>query len=143
MAATKSGVVLQDGEQLIVELEAELWATTSNFFLNMGLTIMKVIMKILGTSMKGFVVVTNKRIIEVNTKKVCFVFTMSREIKCIMPHCLLNVGYAREGTLACFCPVYCLVYGGHSMMPRRVRLKGFDEDQAAKLAGEVFNAIGK
>lgn len=30
MEKTKSGIILEDGEKLVVELEAELWATSSN-----------------------------------------------------------------------------------------------------------------
>ena len=30
MADLKSGLILKDGEQLVMEIEAELWATSSN-----------------------------------------------------------------------------------------------------------------
>jgi len=141
--AVKSGVKLSDGEQVIVELEAEMWPVTKNYFVNLGTQIIKFFAGICGTKYKGYVIVTNKRIIEISKSTFCFAFTTGSVVRSIMPHSILDVGYERVGIfLGCFCPAYFLFYHGHTRS-RSVKLMGFNEEQAAKLASDVYNAIGK
>ena len=65
MEKLKSGVVLTEGETLVAELEAELWATSANPFAKLVGQVVKFINLILGNKRKGYVVITNKRVIEV------------------------------------------------------------------------------
>ena len=67
MEKLKSGVVLTEGETLVAELEAELWATSANPFAKLVGQVVKFINLILGNKRKGYVVITNKRVIEVSS----------------------------------------------------------------------------
>jgi hypothetical protein len=142
MSTLKSGIALADNEKLVMELEAELWATDPNPIMRVVQTIFKVIAKILGTKVKGFVVITDKRVIEVETKIVCFAFTAGRAVRYILPRSIMDVGYTRQGTfLGCFCPMYYLYYKSITGRINEVLLKGSDEPGAMKAASAFYEAI--
>ncbi|WP_461248730.1 hypothetical protein, partial [Treponema sp. R6D11] len=67
MATLASGIALADGENLVMEIEAELWATSSNPIAQFFGAIQRFFALIFGFKQKGFVVITNKRVVEVKT----------------------------------------------------------------------------
>lgn len=81
MAELKSGVILMEGEALVAELEAELWATSSNPVAQTLGDITKFISGILGFKKKGFLVITNQRVVEVFDQINCYVFNTGRTVK--------------------------------------------------------------
>ena len=73
MSDLKSGLILEEGESLVMEIEAELWATSSNpLAIALG-KIQKFFAKILGYRVNGFLVITNKRVVEVKKVIECYV----------------------------------------------------------------------
>ena len=74
MSDLKSGLILEDGESLVMEIEAELWATSSNPMAMALGQIEKSIAKILGRKVEGYLVITNKRVVEVSKEIVCYCF---------------------------------------------------------------------
>ena len=71
MSDLKSGLILEEGESLVMEIEGELWATSSNRVAMALGQIKKFFAKIFGHRINGFLVITNKRVVEV-TKEITF-----------------------------------------------------------------------
>lgn len=140
MANLKSGITLQADETLVMELEAELWATSSNPLAKAIGSIKKVISKILGFKKSGFVVITNKRVVEVSTTIECYVFKTGQDVKYLLPSSVKEVGYERVTTCGCFCPAFYLYYEGHTQKTR-VLLSGADEAEAQKVVDAFYRAI--
>jgi hypothetical protein len=123
-----------------MEIEAELWATSSNPIAQFIGAIAKFIAMILGTRMKGFLVITNKRVIEVKTTIGCYCFTIGRQVKYVLPSSVKEIGYDRTATFLCCCPAFHLYYEGFTQRTS-VLLKGVDEAGAKKAADAFYNAI--
>lgn len=143
MSTLKSGVVLANGENLVIELEAELWATSSNPIARFFGAILKIFYLILGIKQNGYVVLTDKRVIEVRENKACWVFNTAKEIKYVMPSSVKEVGYTKEGTFCgCFCQAYHLYYDAFTQRTS-ILLKGMHEKETAELVDKFYNAISK
>lgn len=140
MADLKSGLILEQGESLVMELKAELWATSSNPLAKAIGSIKKVISKILGFKKSGFVVITNKRVVEVSTTINCYVFKTGQDVKYLLPSSVKEVGYERVATCGCFCPAFYLYYEGHTQKTR-VLLSGANEAEAQKVVDAFYKAI--
>lgn len=65
MATLKSGLILGENEHLVVELEAELWATSSNPISLLIGNIVKFLNLLIGFKRKGYVVITDLRVVEI------------------------------------------------------------------------------
>lgn len=143
MNKLKSGVILNEGEKLVVELEAELWASSSNPIAKFIGACWRIIALIIGIKKKGFVIVTNKRMIEVRQNIACWVFNTAKEITYVLPSSVKEVGYVKEGTfLGCFCQAYFLYYDAFTQRTS-VQLKGFNEQQTQALVDTVYTTISQ
>jgi len=142
MAGLASGVVLADGEQLVMEIEAELWASSSNPIAQLLGNIAKFCAKICGFKMKSFLVVTDKRVIQVGTQILCWCITAGRQVKYVLPSSVKEIGYNRVATCGAFCPAYYLYYDSFTQRSS-FQLKGSDEAGAAKAATAFYNAIAR
>ena len=140
MSNLKSGIQLLEGENLIVELEAELWATSSNPIARFFGGIKKFLAAITGNSRSGFIVVTDKRVVEVATVKRCFCFTVGREVKYVLPNSVKEVGYTRGATFLCCCPAYYFYYESFTQRTS-ILLKGTNEAEAQKIVDAFYRAI--
>jgi hypothetical protein len=132
--------MLADDEKLVMEIEAELWATSSNPIARLIGEISRIISMILGYRKKGFLVITDKRVIEVITYIMCWCITFSKEVKYVLPSSVKEIGYSRTATCGCFCPMYLLYYEGFTQRTK-VQLKGADESGALKAANAFYAAI--
>ena len=61
----KSGLILNEGEKLVIELEAELWATSQNPIAKAIGQIRRAIAGLLGSKREGYIVITDKRVVEI------------------------------------------------------------------------------
>jgi hypothetical protein len=138
--ALQSGINLEPGENLVMEIEAELWASSSNPIAQAIGAIKRIFAAIFGFKVKGFWVITDKRVVEVAVQVACYVFTVGRQVKFILPSSVKEIGYTRETTCGCFCPMYKLYYEGFTQLSS-VQLKGADEAAAMKAANSFYNAI--
>jgi hypothetical protein len=139
----KSGVVLKENETLVMELEAELWAKSSNPIARFLGSIYKLIALILGIKRHGYVVITDQRVIEVTCVKSCWIFDTSKKITYIMPASIKEVGYTKEATfLGCFCHAYTLYYEGWTQ-GTSVLLKGADEKEAQRIVEAFYHVLNK
>lgn len=140
MADLKSGLILEEGESLVMEIEAELWATSSNP-ISMALgQVRKFFAKILGHKVDGYLVITNKRVVEVTKEIICYIFNNGTTVKYLLPSSVKEIGYVRKATCFCFCPAYYLYYEGFTQRTS-VMLSGADEKTAQKTVDAFYKAI--
>lgn len=140
MERLKSGLVLGEGEKLVVELEAELWSTSANPIARFFGQIRKTIGKILGFSVSGFVVITDRRVVEVRSTKHCYVFNTGKEIKYLLPSSVKEIGYYKESTCFVFCPAYYLYYDAFTQRTA-IQLTTGDEVETQKVVDAFYKAI--
>lgn len=140
MANMKSGVILNEGENLVMELEAELWATSSNPIAKLWGSIMKLIGMILGVRKEGYVVITDKRVVEVTRGKFFWVFDSGKVIRYLLPSSIKEVGYTKEPTFFCFCQAYHLFYDAFTQRTT-VLLSDVNEAGAQRVVDAFYNAL--
>jgi len=139
----KSGVVLDEDETLEVALEAELWAGSSNPIARFFGACARIISLILGTKKYGFIIITNKRILEVSKTTSCWIFNSGKEVKNVLPSSVTEVGYTAHGTFCgCLCQAYYLYYEACTQKTS-ILLKGANEEEAASVATAVYDLIAK
>lgn len=142
MPELKSGILLNEGETLIMELEAELWASSSNPAAKLIGNIQKFLAKLFGIKIKGFVVVTDQRVIEVTNTVKCYAFNVGRNVKYVLPSSIKEIGYQKSATCGCFCPAYSLYYEAFTQ-ETSVLLQCATDDEAQKIVDVFYNAIFK
>jgi hypothetical protein len=140
MAALKSGVTLGENEKLVMEIEAELWASSANPFAQAVGSFYKVLAAILGFKKKAFWVITDKRVVEVSTQVACWCITLGRQVRYILPSSVKEIGYTRKAACGIFCPAYYLYYESFTQLSS-LQLKGANEDGAVKAANAFYAAI--
>ena len=140
MSELKSGLILEDGENVVMEIEAELWATSSNPIMRALGAIKKFFAMILGNRRHGFLVITNKRVVEVRKFVACYCFNVGTEVKYLLPNSVKEVGYRRMATCGCFCPAYYLYYESFTQTTE-VMLNGSDSREAQKTVDAFYRAI--
>jgi len=140
MAALKSGITLAENEKLVMEIEAELWASSSNPIAQFLGSLQRIFAAILGFKKKGFLVITDKRVVEISTQVACWCITVGRQIKYVLPSSVKEIGYTRSATCGCFCPAYYLYYESFTQRTP-IMLKGADEAGALKAADAFYAAI--
>jgi len=140
MATLKSGIALSENEKLVMEIEAELWAISSNPVAQFLGAVQRVFAAILGFKKKGFWVITDKRVVEVSLQMSCWCITSGRRVKYVLPSSVKEIGYTKNATCGCFCPAYYLYYESFTQISS-VLLKGANEDDALKAANAFYAAI--
>lgn len=142
MANLKSGIILKEGENLVMELEAEMWATSSNPIAKLWGSIVKFLNKLIGVKRDGYVVITDQRVVEVVKHKVLWVIDAGKYITYLMPSSIKEVGYTKEPTCFCFCQAYYLFYEGFTQRTN-VLLQSSNEAEAQRIVDAFYNALTK
>lgn len=141
MATLKSGLILGENEHLVVELEAELWATSSNPIALLIGNIVKFLNLLIGFKRKGYVVITDLRVVEIIQFKALWVLNTGKSVKYVLPSSVKEVGYTKEGTCCgCFCQAYNLYYDAFTQRTS-VLLSDVDEAGAQKVVDAFYKAI--
>lgn len=138
--STKSGVILDSGEQIVQEIEAELFAESSNPIMRAIGAVLKFVYLILGIKEKGFLVITNKRIHRVTTSVRLWFITTDRDLSYVLPSSVQQVGYIKSPTCWFFCPKYEFYYKTHVGM-LRWEVKSFNEKEMKGLVDNFYNAL--
>ena len=139
----KSGIVLGENENLVMELEAELWATSQNPIAQIIGQVKKLIGLLFGIKREGFVVITDKRVVEVIQTKACWVLNTGKVVTYLMPNSIKECGYAKEGTVCgCFCQAYTFYYEGWTQCTS-ILLKGAEEKDAQHVVDVFYKALRK
>jgi len=147
MTELKSGIVLAEGETLVMELKAGFWLPSSSF--NPIVIVMLAIMKfitmiigfILGVRTKMFLVITDRRVIEVSEQIIWWCIPIGRSLTYVTPDSVKEVGFIKKKRFWCFCPIYCLYYAS---LTRRSAFKmiGADEATVLKTVDVFYAAVG-
>ena len=141
MAELKSGLILGQDEHLVMELEAELWASSQNPLARLWGKCVKFINLLFGNKRKGFIVITDKRVVEVIEFKACWVLNAGKDVKYVLPSSVKEVGYTKEGTcFGCFCQSYNLYYDAFTQRTS-VLLPVSEEAEAQKVVDAFYKAI--
>jgi hypothetical protein len=142
MSNLKSGLVLQDGEQVVVELEAELWSVSGNPIARFFGKLHRIISGFLGYRKKGFLVITDRRVVEILTIYQCYVFNTDKHVKYVLPASVREVGFTRETTCGVFCPEFKLYYEANTQSTS-ILLPTNDEKECQRYVDAFYNAISK
>lgn len=105
-------VTLIPGEQIVFELEADFWNLGNNPIQKAIGKFMRLVAKILGHRIHGYLTVTNMRVIETKEEIQCYCIPTSKSSKVILPHSVKEVGYTMEKVCGVFCPTYFFYYEG-------------------------------
>jgi hypothetical protein len=123
-----------------MELEAEMWADGSSIIQKAVGQIRKLIGSILGFKRDGFIVVTNKRVVEIVQFKAFFVLNQGRCVKILTPGSIKEVGYTKEGQFCgCLCQSYNLFYESFTQKTS-VLLSSVDSEDGAQKVVDAFYA---
>ena len=141
MSDLKSGIALSQGEELILEMEAELWASSSNVIARFFGAISRIFAFLFGFKKNGYVVLTNKRVIEVRQNIACWCFNTGKEVKYVLPNSVKEVGYVKVGTFCgCCCQAYSLYYDAFTQRTA-IQLKGMHEEETIALVNTFYKTI--
>jgi len=139
---TKSGIVLENGEEIIHELEAEMYSTSSNPIAMAFGGLIRIFDLIVGNKKNAFLVITNKRVFELQTQIRLWVFTVGKTVRYILPSSVKEVGYLKAASCCCFCPTYYFYYDAHTQTSR-LQMKTMDESQVKKIVDDFYAKIQK
>lgn len=143
MSKSKSGIILGEGENLVMELEAELWASSQNPIAKLIGTAIRLINLVLGFKRRGYLVITDQRVVEVVEFISLWVFTTGKNIKYVLPSSVKEVGYTKEGTcFGCFCQAYNLYYDSFTQRTS-ILLPVSSEAESKKVVDAFYAAISK
>jgi hypothetical protein len=138
----ESGIILTEGETLVMEIEAELWAKSSNPFAQLFGEIARLISMILGFRKSAHLVVTNKRVIQVVKTITCYCCGGGKNVKYLLPSSIKEVGFIKQATCGCFCPAYYLYFDAFTQRTQ-ILLKGANESGAQKTVDALYRAIAQ
>jgi hypothetical protein len=142
MAGLKSGLLLTEGETLVMEIEAELWASSSNPIARFFGGIAKFFAMIFGYRKSGYLVVTNRRVVTVEKIITCYCCGGGKVVKYMLPSSLKEVGFVKRATCGCFCPAYHLYFDAFTEH-KEILLKGVDEAGAQKTVDVFYRSVAQ
>jgi hypothetical protein len=140
MSELPSGFSLAEGETLIMKIDAALMVAIYNPLLRLIVAILKFIAMILGFRTKGFLIITDRRVVEVWEHIGCWCINLGRQVSYVKPNSIKEVGFEKRTTCGCFCPVYCLYYKALTRHTA-VKMKGADESTVLKTVEAFYTAI--
>lgn len=142
MANLKSGLILNPDENLVVELEAELWATSANPIAKFIGSLRKFWSLLLGVKRNGFLVITDKRVVEIVQEKALWVFNVGKNVRYVLPSSVKEVGYYKEGTCCgCFCQAYHFYYEAFTQRTSILLADVDNEEGAQRIVDSFYKAI--
>lgn len=111
MSKLYSNIDFMENENIIADVEAELWATSSNFIARLIGKILRFFAFLFGIRRRCHLIITDKRIIEIAEDIRCYCFTTNRVVRYLTPDSIKSVGYSRSATFGVCCPAYNIYYG--------------------------------
>ena len=111
MTTLKSGFPLQDGERFVLEIESRLYMTSSFFIFRLLWDFIRPLLQILGFCRRGFLIVTDRRFIEVYSQKIFWIIKIRRNVKSIpLRNICGTVEIVRKGRFLFFARAYHIFY---------------------------------
>ena len=140
MSTLRSGVSLLEGERLVMEIEAELWAKSPNPIMRLIGSVQRIIAMVLGFRKKGFLIITDQRVIEVAQQIQCYCIVTGKIIKYVLPSSVKEIGYTKAATCGFLCPRYELFYQSFTD-GISVQLKSGEESEALNVVNAFYAAL--
>lgn len=97
------------------------------------------VLKICGYRVSGWIVITNKRVVEVKSTYNCWCIESSKEIKYVLPSSVKEVGYTKVISCGCCCPVINFYYEAHTQRTQILISEG--EAEAQRIVDAFYAAI--
>jgi hypothetical protein len=142
MASLQSGLVLQDGESLRLEIKANLVVTSPFLPLRFVLEVIRHATLILGFRKEGYLVITNKRVSEIYRQRFLWFFYARKTVNNIRLYNIKEVDYTRKGTFAFFFRRFHLYYDRQFTRVYGI-LTGIGEEATQKAVNTFFTAISQ
>lgn len=96
---------------------------------------------IIGYRKKSFLVITDRRVVEISSVYNCWVFNTGKEVKYVLPSSVKELGYIKETTCGVFCPAYYLYYQS-TTQSTAIQLSA-DEKECQAIVDAFYNALSK
>jgi len=147
MVSLNSGFPLQKDERLIVEVESKLYMTSPCFLLRFIWGMIRPCLQILGFGRTGYLIVTDKRLIEYYVQKIFWFIRFRRYAESVsLKDIKNNIHYVKKGRFLFFCRAFQICYDRNSCwgIPlTRVYfvLKGKEEEEANKIVSLLGEAV--
>ena len=140
--ANSSDVILIDGEKVVVALQTEMYAQSTNIIENIVGKIFGIFAKFLGVKKSGQLTITDRRIILELHQKIFWCFDTKATFSTLMPHNIASVDYGFVGQILCLCRKYVFSFMTTSGQGYAFVLKG-GKSQATEITNAVLNTLLK
>lgn len=137
-----SDIALMDGEKVVVALQTEMYAQSTNIIENIIAKIFGIISMFLGIKRTGQLTITDKRIVLEQHQRIFWCFDTAAIYSTLMPNSIANVDYAFKGQILCFCRKYVFSFRTTSGVGYEFVLKG-GRSQAMEITNAALDALLK
>jgi len=141
MASLNSGFPLLENEQLVLEIESKLYMTSPWLPLRFLWGLIRPILQILGFHRKGYLIATNKRLVEYYTQTIFWFIKIRKFVECVsLKKIKGNVQWTKKGTFLFFCRAYQISYNRPWYRVYFI-LKGKEEEEVNKIVNLLNQAV--
>jgi hypothetical protein len=137
-----SDIILMDNEKVVVALETEMYAQSTNIIENIIAKVFGFLAKIFGVKRMGQLTITDRRIILEQHQKFFWCFDTKAVFSTIMPNSIASVDYAFVGQVLCFCRKYVFSFSTTAGKGYEFVLKG-GKSQASEITNAALNVLLK
>ena len=140
--ASKSELLLMDGEIVTAALQTEMYAQSTNIIANIIARIIGFVAMIFGAKKWGQLTITDRRIVLEVHQKIFWCFDSGASFSTLMPNSISNVDYAFAGQVLCFCRKYIFSITTSSGNGYAFVLKG-GKNQAIEITNAALSVLLK
>ena len=142
MAALKSGFPLMGNERLVLEVESTLYMTSPWFLLRFMWGMIRPIFQILGFKRTGYLIVTDKRIVELYVQKVFWLIDFRKCASSIsLKKIRGDVEYVKKGRFMFFARAYQVFYDKSLWVRTYFSLGSLEENEAQKIVSLIGQVV--
>lgn len=138
--ASESELMLMEGEQIVVALQTEMYAQSTNLIANFIAKIIAFLAKIFGCKVWGQLTITDRRIVMETHKKIFWCFDQGATFSTMMPGSVTSVDYAFAAQFLCFCRKYIFSITTASGQAYAFVLKG-GKNQAIEITNAALSTL--
>ena len=137
-----SNIVLIGDEKLVVTLQTEMYAQSTNIIDNIIAKIFAIFTIIFGFKRVGQLTITDRRIVLEQHQRIFWCFDKAAIYSTLMPNSIANVDYAFKGQILCCCRKYVFSFTTTSGTGYEFVLKG-GKSQAIEITNAALNTLLK
>lgn len=137
-----SNLELMNDENVVVALQTEMFAQSTNLLANILAKIGGFFMTLCGGKRWGQLTITNRRIVLEQHQRVFWCFDMGAVFSTLMPNAIATVDYSFKGQVLCFCRKYFFSFTTTSGTGYDFVLKG-GKSQAVEITNAALDTLLK